>query len=52
MRGLLACFIVPLLSVAALAQEAQEITNSIGMKLVLLPAGTFTMGEGSAAHGW
>jgi len=30
---------------SVLAQEAKEITNSIGMKLVLIPKGTFTMGE-------
>jgi formylglycine-generating enzyme required for sulfatase activity len=45
MRGLLACFIVPLVSVVALAQEAKEITNSIGMKLVRIPKGTFQMGS-------
>jgi formylglycine-generating enzyme required for sulfatase activity len=28
-----------------LAQATKEITNSIGMKLVLIPAGTFTMGS-------
>jgi formylglycine-generating enzyme required for sulfatase activity len=30
---------------AALAQAPQEITNSIGIKLVLIPKGTFTMGS-------
>ncbi|MFO0011431.1 MAG: formylglycine-generating enzyme family protein [Planctomycetota bacterium] len=45
MRGLLACFIVLLVSIVALAQEAKEITNSIGMKLVLIPKGTFQMGS-------
>ncbi|MFZ4733441.1 MAG: formylglycine-generating enzyme family protein [Pirellulales bacterium] len=36
-----------------LAQVPQEITNSIGMKLVLIPRGTFTMGspiEENGAH--
>ena len=28
-----------------LAQSAKEITNSIGMKLVLIPKGTFQMGS-------
>ena len=30
--------------------ELPESTNSIGMKFKLLPAGTFTMGEGANAH--
>lgn len=45
MRGFLACFILPFVSVVALAQAPKTITNSIGIKLVLLPAGKFTMGS-------
>ena len=30
---------------SAFGQQPKEITNSIGMKLVLIPAGTFTMGS-------
>ena len=32
-------------------QNFPESTNAIGMKFKLLPAGTFTMGEGDKAHG-
>ena len=38
------------LSIPSFAQPPKQITNSIGMKLVLIPKGTFTMGEGSDAH--
>ena len=37
--------IVLLVVAPALGQQSKEITNSIGMKLVLIPAGTFTMGS-------
>ncbi len=45
MRSLLACYVVLFVSVVALAQEPKQITNSIGMKLVLVPKGTFMMGR-------
>ena len=45
MRGLLFCLIASFLYVYAFAQEPKEITNSIGMRLVLIPKGTFTMGS-------
>ncbi|MEI8213667.1 MAG: formylglycine-generating enzyme family protein [Planctomycetota bacterium] len=45
MRGLLLCLIASFVSVSAFAQEPKEITNSIGMRLVLIPKGTFTMGS-------
>ena len=32
------------------ADELPEITNSIGIKMKLIPAGTFTMGDGYDAH--
>jgi formylglycine-generating enzyme required for sulfatase activity len=35
-----------------LAQSPKEITNSIGMKLVLIPKGTFTMGSPIEEDGW
>jgi formylglycine-generating enzyme required for sulfatase activity len=34
------------------AQSPKEITNSIGMKLVLIPKGTFTMGSPIEEDGW
>ena len=34
------------------AQEPKTITNSIGMKLVLIPAGTFTMGSPPSEEGF
>ncbi|MFN9880804.1 MAG: formylglycine-generating enzyme family protein [Planctomycetota bacterium] len=34
-----------------LAQAAQEVENSLGMKLVLIPAGTFQMGSPQAEEG-
>ena len=37
--------IVCLVVASAFGQQPKEITNSIGMKLVLIPAGTFTMGS-------
>ena len=37
--------IVFLFGSTAAGQQPKEITNSIGMKLVLIPAGTFTMGS-------
>jgi formylglycine-generating enzyme required for sulfatase activity len=36
---------IVLLVGTAIGQQPKEITNSIGMKLVLIPAGTFTMGS-------
>ncbi|MFN7735524.1 MAG: formylglycine-generating enzyme family protein [Pirellula sp.] len=45
MRHLLVVVIAQFVSLSALAQESKEITNSIGIKLVLIPKGTFTMGS-------
>jgi formylglycine-generating enzyme required for sulfatase activity len=45
-RFVLALVLFGLLITASTAQEpTKEITNSIGMKLVLIPKGTFTMGS-------
>ena len=46
MRPILLCILFIFgLSTAANAQQLKEITNSIGMKLVLIHAGSFTMGS-------
>ena len=37
--------IVLLVGSPALGQQPKEITNAVGMKLVLIPAGTFKMGS-------
>ena len=44
MRALVFWFVL-LVGSSALGQQSKEITNSIGMKLVLIPAGMFTMGS-------
>ena len=44
MRALV-LLIVFLVGCSTFEQQPKEITNSIGMKLVLIPAGTFTMGS-------
>ncbi len=44
MRALVLSIIL-LLGPPALGQQPKEITNIVGMKLVLIPAGTFTMGS-------
>jgi formylglycine-generating enzyme required for sulfatase activity len=41
----LACALLPLLSRAERPKAPRAITNSIGMKLVLIPAGKFLMGS-------
>ncbi len=51
MRCLLFCLAVPFVFVSAFAQEPNEITNSIGMKFVLIPKGTFTMGSPGREQG-
>lgn len=43
MRALILSIV--LLAGTAIGQQPKEITNSIGMKLVLIPAGSFTMGS-------
>jgi formylglycine-generating enzyme required for sulfatase activity len=46
MRTILLCIIlVAGLSSPVFSQQLKEITNSIGMKLVLIHPGTFTMGS-------
>ena len=44
MRALVLSIVLLVVS-PAFGQQPKEITNSIGMKLVLIPAGTFTMGS-------
>lgn len=52
MRGLLACLCVLFASVVAFAQDpSKEITNSIGMRLVRIPKGTFMMGSPESEEG-
>jgi formylglycine-generating enzyme required for sulfatase activity len=51
MLSLWVCVIVPFVSACALAQAPKEITNRIGMKLVLLPKGTFMMGSPQSEEG-
>jgi formylglycine-generating enzyme required for sulfatase activity len=51
MRVLLVCVIVHFVSACALAQAPKEITNSIGMKFVLIPGGTFKMGSPPSEEG-
>jgi formylglycine-generating enzyme required for sulfatase activity len=45
MRGLLFCLLLSFICPNTYAQDPKEITNSIGMKLVLIPKGTFMMGS-------
>ena len=51
MRGLISFVILLFVSLSALAQEPKEITNSIGIKLVLIPKGTFMMGSPKSEEG-
>ncbi len=44
-NALLGLILVVVTTTSSIGQNSKEITNSIGMKLVLISAGTFTMGE-------